>query len=166
MYRVLSARRVSCRSDLLGRECPRRILEDALQPRGPEQGSRPHLLHPAQPGRLCRLDPIVLVPGKRAQNDRSARRWFKNQPESGVWLGPGAPATSRHVHRLPVPESGRWPPGGLTLDRAARPLDHGWTLWITPEGTPTLLKGRPGGMGGGRHPTRPALSPPASISAA
>src|SRR6266487_5363296 len=49
VYRVLSARRVSCRSDLLGRECPRRNLKDALQLRGSEQGSRPQLLRPAQP---------------------------------------------------------------------------------------------------------------------
>src|SRR5436190_2106008 len=61
MYSVLSAGRMSCRSHLLRRERPRRRLEDALQPRGSQQGSRPHLLHPAQPGRLRRLSPQRLA---------------------------------------------------------------------------------------------------------
>src|SRR4029453_14429330 len=71
MYRVLSARRVSRRSDLLGRECPQRGRKDALQPRGSEQRSRSHFLHPAQPGRFCRLVAIGLGPGRvRSQEQR------------------------------------------------------------------------------------------------
>jgi hypothetical protein len=71
VYRVLSARRVSRRSDLLGRECPQRGLKDALQLRGSEQGSRSHFFHPAQPGRFCRLVAIGLGPGRvRSQEQR------------------------------------------------------------------------------------------------
>jgi len=56
MCRVLLARHVSGRSDLLQRACPRRTFERTLQRHGSDQGSRPHLLHPAQPRRLCRRD--------------------------------------------------------------------------------------------------------------
>ena len=35
--------------------------EDEVQRRRPEQGPRPHVLHPAQPGRLRRLTKAVLL---------------------------------------------------------------------------------------------------------
>jgi hypothetical protein len=78
MYRVLSARRVSCRSDLLGRECPGRGLKDALQLRGSEQGSRPHFLRPAQPGRFCRLERYRCRPGGvRSPRHSEDRRFLR-----------------------------------------------------------------------------------------
>src|SRR6266487_4493295 len=109
MYRVLSARRVSCRSDLLGRECPRRILEDALQPRGPEQGPRPHLLHPAQPGRFCRLVAIGLGPGRVRSQEQRNRRILRPRVSA-----PRPPRTHRAIAKAQILDTrdagGRWHP--------------------------------------------------------
>ena len=132
VHRLLPARRVPGRGDLLrGARARRQRRTTQVQLRRPEQGPRPHVLHPAQPRRLRRLNRLPSVSRGREAAVAGAPRSHRRRTERGghafPGVGPGAPGARRGPPRTLRRRGGRRPRRRAAPDDPAR-RRTGWLL--------------------------------------